>query len=193
MVWNDATGLPVDYVARTRAYLAAARAYAPIWTARAALSEDAKLRERRAQTQRYIDFRNEQALLIFHPRRTPDGSEAAIWAENFPTRYWIAHPYTAADRDLGISPPDPRFIQDHCMGAYSQSAARREESYGQFRIQEALRTAPTFGCEPAWRRAMRAEYWDAHPLDPLIDDASVIEPVKTHIVLPHLERLRGAF
>jgi hypothetical protein len=39
---DAAAELPADYVARTRAYLAAARAYAPIWTARAALSEDVK-------------------------------------------------------------------------------------------------------------------------------------------------------
>ncbi len=64
-------------------------------------------------------------------------------------------------------------------------------------MQEAQQTANAFAydsdSEPeVWRLDMSAEYWDAHPPDPLRDDATVIETVKTHHILPHLEKLRAA-
>jgi hypothetical protein len=204
--WNNVplpAELPANYVAKTRTYLEAARAYAPIWTDQESLRDDVKEQDRYEQKLRYINYRNEYAARTQRDVYNADHlSFAALWAERYLSRYWIAHPYTAEDQRLGIREPNPNFIRRCCAYDYSQNDAYKEESFKCYRRQEAQLTNNTFLSDSeeesesensGWRQEMSARYWDAHPLDPLRDDAEVIATIRDNMyhMLPYIERLRG--
>jgi hypothetical protein len=182
VVWdNPHPSLPHNYVKITLERIDAAEAYSDIWYIKSQpeYNEPGAVRVR---LERYIEYRNERSKHTFEYE-----SNTRLYNGHL-AGYWRAHPYSEKDRELGIQEPNAGFLE-----AQSTSPEHFDKSYQTFRHWKATDIERYFlDDENAYSdddsnyndravdQRMRWEicrYWDAHPPNPLFDDAYVIKIV----------------
>ena len=160
---------PADYVTKTRAYLDAAREYAPLWALNELLTQDEREQKSVAQTAGYIVNRNYYLDGTYFRDNIDEENEHYL-------HYWIAHPYSDKDEALGLREPNPEFLR-----IFASETFNKEAIYSAFR-RENLQDALDYVLEPSEFKVddfkVVSNYWDAHPLDPLKDSADVIAMVR---------------
>lgn len=82
---------PVDYVDKTRTYLEAARAYAPLWSMNEGLSREVRERDESLHWMRYKEFREDLARMSYQTINQDCPFSALDMAE-YLSCYWTAHP-----------------------------------------------------------------------------------------------------
>lgn len=196
--WVDAPNLPTDYVAKTRAYLEAARAYAPLWTDLEHMSNDGRDRVRRERIARYIPYRN----YFSEKTRRVNDSFNALQAEKYVSFYWSAHPYTEEDREMGIRPLDPGFLQRHsCDFLNDEEREAASKVYRNYETNQAEHSFAAWDSESededdgnkVQSQRNSAIYWYMHPPDPLKDDANTIIIIRDRLIqmMPYVNVLNG--
>lgn len=147
-----------------------------------------------------------------HGQTCSDGSwsRKGVFGHTWLTSCELFKPYTEKDEQKGIMKPSSVFIGYHCANSYRRCDSEKEEAFKNYRREEATVTvtenefcSESEESEPEERRRKRradriwyhiqsARYWDAHPLDPLKDDADVIRIIRnrTNHFVPFMREQR---